>query len=112
MNRSRPAAFLAIVFTTVYAVAYVIAVWQNYALFTYHPVTGTLALGVEKPQDGPAMYWYGWMATAGLAAAGACLLAWLLPARYAQRVGAGWSWMVPLGVLIFFAYLLRGYFLR
>ncbi len=112
MNRPRSAAFLAIVFTAVYAFAYVIAVWQNYALFTYHPATGALALGVEKPHDGPAMYWFGWMATAGLAAAGACLIACLVPERYARRVGSGCSWTVPLGVLFFFAYLLRGYFLR
>jgi hypothetical protein len=75
-------------------------------------VTGALGLGVEKPKDGPAMYWFGWMATAGIVAIGACLIAWLVPARYAQRLGSGWSWIVPLGVLIFFAYLLRGYFLR
>ena len=112
MNRPRTAVFLAIVFTVVYALAYVIAVWKNYALFTYHPVTGALGLGVEKPKDGPAMYWFGWMATAGIAAIGACLIAWLVPERYAQRLGSGWSWIVPLGVLIFFAYLLRGYFLR
>ena len=68
-----------IVFTVVYALAYVIAVWKNYALFTYHPVTGALGLGVEKPKDGPAMYWFGWMATAGIVAIGACLIAWLVP---------------------------------
>jgi len=112
VNRPRTAVFLAIVFTVVYALAYVIAVWKNYALFTYHPATGALGLGVEKPQDGPAMYWFGWMATAGIAAIGACLIAWLVPERYAQRLGSGWSWIVPLGVLIFFANLLRGYFLR
>ena len=112
MSRPRSAVFLAIVFAVVYALAYVVAVWQNYALFTYHPAAGTLALGVEKPHDGPAMYWYGWMATAGVAATGACLIACLVPERIAQRVSAAWAWAVPLGVLIFFAYLLRGYFLR
>jgi hypothetical protein len=112
VNRPRSLALLAIVFTTVYALAYVIAVWKNYPLFTYHPLAGTFALGVEKPQDGPAMYWFGWMATAGLTAAAACIVAWLLPERFARRVASGWAWAIPLGVLIFFAYLLRGYFLR
>jgi hypothetical protein len=104
--------FIAIVFTVAYALAYVIAVWQNYALFTYHPVPGTLAFGVEKPLDGPAMYWFGWMATAGIAAIAACALACIVPARLASRLWSGWSWLAPLGVLIFFAYLLRGYFLH
>jgi len=112
MTPPRPFAFLAIVFTVVYTVAYAVAVSQNYALFTYHPVPGTIGMGVEKVQDGPAMYWYGWMATAAIAAFGACLVACVVPERLAKRVGSGWSWIVPLGVLLFFAYLLRGYFLR
>ena len=112
MTPPRSFGFLATVFAVVYAVAYVIAVWKNYALFTYHPVPGTLAMGVEKPHDGPAMYWYGWMATAAIAALGACLTASLVPERLARRVWSGWSWACPVGVLFFFAYLLRGYFLR
>jgi hypothetical protein len=112
MTPPRSFAFLAIVFAVVYAVAYAVAVWKNYALFTYHPVPGTIGMGVEKAQDGPAMYWYGWMATATIAALGACLIACLVPERLAKRVWSGWSWVVPLGVLLFFAYLLRGYFLR
>lgn len=103
---------LVVVFAVTYAVAYVIAVWKNYALFTYHPVLGTIAFGVEKPRDGPAMYWYGWMSTAAIAAFAGCLIASLLPERLAGRVWVGWSWAAPVGVLCFFAYLLRGYFLR
>jgi hypothetical protein len=112
VSRPHSIALLSIVFTTVYALAYMVSVWKNYALFTYHPVPGTLAFGVEKPQDGPAMYWFGWMATAALAAGAASLVAWLVPERLAARVASAWAWAIPLGVLIFFAYLLRGYFLR
>src|SRR4051812_42940106 len=100
------------VFGVAYAVAYVVAVWKNLALFTYHPVAGTLAFGVEKPQDGPAMYWFGWMATAAIVATAACAIAALLPARYTSRLASTWAWTVPIAVLFFFAYLLRGYFLR
>ena len=112
MTPRRSFGFLAIVFTVVCAVAYAIAVWKNYALFTYHPVPGTIVMGVEKSHDGPAMYWYGWMSTAAIAALGACLIACLVPERLANRLSSGWAWVVPLGVLFFFAYLLRGYFLR
>jgi hypothetical protein len=112
MKPPRSIGFVSIVFTVVYAVAYVIAVWHNYALFTYHAVPGTIAMGVEKPHDGPAMYWYGWMATAAIAAIGACLIASLVPERLAKAVWPGWSWAAPTGVLLCFAYLLRGYFLR
>jgi hypothetical protein len=103
---------IAIVFTVVFAVAYGIAVSQNYALFTYHPVLGTIAFGVEKPRDGPAMYWYGWMTTAAIAALAACLIASVLPERLVRHVWSGWSWAAPVAVLCFFAWLLRGYFLR
>jgi hypothetical protein len=112
MNPPRSFGFVAVVFTVVYVLAYVIAVGNNYALFTYHPLPGTLAMGVEKPYDGPAMYWYGWMATAAIAALGASLIACLLPQRTANRVWSGWAWVAALGVLLTFAYLLRGYFLR
>jgi hypothetical protein len=112
VNTPRPRTFLAIVFTVAYSIAYVVAVWKNYALFTYHPVPGTIGMGVEKPQDGPAMYWYGWMATATIAALTACLTAYVVPERLAKRIWPGCSWVIPLGVLLFFAYLLRGYFLR
>lgn len=112
MNPPRSWGFLATVFAVVYAVVYVIAVWKNYALFTYHPVPGTITPGVVKPYDGPAMYWYGWITTGALAALGACLIASIVPDSVARRVGSAWSWAVPIGVLLFFAYLLRGYFLR
>ncbi|MCU1376754.1 MAG: hypothetical protein JWO68_4040 [Actinomycetia bacterium] len=112
MSRPRPVAFVAIVFAVVYAVAYVIAVWKNVPVFTYHPISGTIGLGVEKPHDGPAMYWFGWMTTAATAALVACLVATLVPERVARRLGSAWAWVVPVCVLLFFAYLLRGYFLR
>ncbi len=111
MNTPRSFGFLAIVFTVVYTVVYVIAVGQNYALFTYHPVPGTISMGVVKPHDGPAMYWYGWIATGAIGALAACLIACLVPERLAKHVSSGWSWVVPVGVLLVFAYLLRNYFL-
>jgi len=112
MSAPRSTAFLTIVFGVAYALAYVTAVWKNLALFTYHPIAGTFAFGVEKAQDGPAMYWFGWMATAAIVALGVCAMAALLPSRYASRASFAWGWMVPVAVLAFFAYLLRGYFLR
>jgi hypothetical protein len=109
-----PRAFpvFAITFAVAYALAYAIAVQNNYALFTYHPTLGEFGAGVQKPKDGPAMYWYGWMATSGIAASLAGLLASWLPERLTQRLRSGWSWLVPLGAMLFFCYILRGFFLR
>jgi uncharacterized membrane protein YgdD (TMEM256/DUF423 family) len=110
MPRSFPV--FATVFAVAYAVVYVIAVEKNLALLTYHPAINEFGLGVQKAKDGPAMYWYGWMATAGIAAFVAGLVACALPERLTQRLWSGWSWVVPLGAMVFFGYLLRAYFLR
>jgi len=112
MTLPRSFPVFAIVFGAVYAVAYLIAVQKNLALFTYHPALNEFGAGVQKAKDGPAMYWYGWMATAGISASVAGLLACALPERLTQRLRSGWAWLVPLGAMVFFCYLLRGYFLR
>ena len=109
---SRVFPVFAIVFAVVYAVTYALAVWKNYALFTYHPALNEFGFGVQKPKDGPAMYWYGWMANAAIAGSLAGLLACLMPDTAARRLWPGLAWLVPLCAMLFFAWLLRGYFLR
>jgi hypothetical protein len=112
MKPSRPFEIFAIVFAMVFALVYVVAVEQNYALFTYHPLTYSLGWGVQAPADGPAMYWFGWLATAALCAAGVALAACRLPATVTGLARPLLAWLVPLGVLIAFCYLLSSYFLR
>lgn len=108
--RSFPA--FAVVFAAVFAVTYVIAVEANYALFTYHPATGDFGAGVQQGKDGPAMYWYGWLATSGIIAAIAGAAAALLPESAARRLWPGLAWAVALGVMVAFCFLLRNFFLR
>jgi hypothetical protein len=101
-----------IVFAVVFAVAYIIVVESNYALFTYHPAVGEWGLGVEKAQDGPAMYWFGWLATTTIIASIAGALATLLPEGVTGRLWPGWTWVSAVGVMLSFCYLLGGLFLR
>lgn len=103
----------AIVFAVAYAVAYVIAVEGNYALFTYHPAINEFGVGVQKAKDGPAMYWYGWMASAGITAcvAGAAAAA-LLPESATRRLWPGVTWVIALVAMAFFCYDLRAFFLK
>jgi hypothetical protein len=107
---SRVFPVFAVVFAVVYTLTYSIAVWKNYALFTYHPAIYEWGWGVQKPKDGPAMYWYGWMASAAITAAAAGLVASLVPAS--RGLWRGLAWVVPLCAILFFAWMLRGYFLR
>jgi hypothetical protein len=69
-------------------------------------------VGVEKPRDGPAMYWYGWLATSGIVAGIAGAISAWLPAGVAARLSPELTWVVPVGVMIAFCYLLRQFFLR
>ena len=111
MTPKRAAAF-AWAFAVAFALAYLVAVWKNYALFTYHPAIRQFGFGTQKPVDGPAMYWYGWIATAAIAGTVAGLTACRLPEKLAQRLKSDWAWVVPLCVIAVFCFLLRGYFLR
>jgi hypothetical protein len=112
LNLPRAFPVFATAFAVVYAVAYAISVKYNYALFTYHPALNEFGAGVQKAKTGPAMYWYGWMATAGIAAALAGLVASRLPESVTRRIGPCWSWAVPLVTMLFFCWMLKGYFLR
>ena len=112
MTPPRSFPVFAIVFAVVFAIVYVIAVEKNYALFTYHPAIGEFGAWVQQPKDGPAMYWYGWLATAGIAATVAGALASFLPNSLTQRLWPGWAWVVAAAVMAAFAWILRNYFLR
>jgi hypothetical protein len=101
-----------ITFAAAYAILYVFAVMYNLALFTYHPATEEFYPLVKKAIEGPAMYWYGWIATSAIGAFMAAAVASLVPIQWAKRLWSGWSWAVPLSVMLVFSYLLRGYFTR
>jgi hypothetical protein len=100
------------VFSIAFVVIYAFAVDYNLALFTYHPQLRQFAFLVEAPKAGPAMYWYGWIVTSALGAAVVAVLALALPRSWVERIWSGWTWLVPVAVIIFFVNLLKGYFLR
>jgi hypothetical protein len=101
-----------ITFAAAYTILYVAAIVYNLALFTYHPALEEFGLGVQPPREGPAMYWYGWLATAALGAFVIAAIAAALPESWLNRIWSGWSWLTPLAAMLVFCYLLRGYFLR
>ena len=98
------------VFSIAFIVFYAFAVDYNLALFTYHPQLHQFAFLVEAPKAGPAMYWYGWIVSSALVAAAVALLSLIVPAK--PQLWSGFVWLVPIGVISFFVYLLQGYFLR
>ena len=75
-------------FSAMFAVVYVVCVEMNLALFTYHPRLGQWDIGTVPARTGPAMYWFGWLASAGLAAALATLQSNCAGCHKAYRVAA------------------------
>jgi hypothetical protein len=98
------------IFAAAFAVIYVLSVEANWALVTYHPRINEWEWLTKPSKSGPAMYWYGWLATSFLAASAISLLALPLTRRWQPPVWIGWA--VPLAVMVVFVYLLRSFFLR
>jgi hypothetical protein len=98
------------VFAAAFAVIYLLAVQENWALFTYHPKIGEWGWLAQPQKVGPPMYWYGWLATSVLGATATSLLSWPLLVRRSPQYWVGWT--VPLVVMLVFCYLFRGFFLH
>jgi len=62
------------------AIIYTLFERWNVPLFTYHPAINQLDLYKEvgKPEDGPPMFWYGWVVATGICAAVVAGIATLL----------------------------------
>ncbi len=100
------------VFSAVFAVAYIICVDQNLALFTYHPQLNQWEFLVAPSKGITPMYWYGWLATSAIVGALAAIVASFVPSKWGVWVWSGWTWVLPLGSMIYIAYVLRAYFFR
>ena len=103
----------AIVFAIAAPVIYVASELANLPLFTYHPGTGRIDFGWAAPRanEGPAMYWYGWIATMLI---GSALLGAVM-ARFpnlGQRIPLFLVWLLPLLALPILAYVLMPFWTR
>lgn len=108
MSRQRLGVFV-VAFAAIYAAAYYVAVYYNWALFSYGPAVEQWKPFNRPASAGPTMFWYGWIATAAIIAGAAGLIVSLLPERVGKRVWPGLAWLVPLCSIAAIAYLLRGY---
>ena len=104
MTSSHAFRSFAFAYGTAFAVLYVVALKLDLALFTVYPSLGVVLPGTHHTRDvvapsmgflAPAMYWYGWTATAALGALLFGLIAALLPERWTRRFRPGWLWVVP-----------------
>ncbi len=100
-------------FATVFAIAtpiiYTACEMQNWPLFTYHPGSNRIDLGWAPAvkDEGPAMYWYGWIATTLIGAAILGMLATMLPEKLVRSIPLSLVWIVPLAMVPILVYALR-----
>jgi hypothetical protein len=75
----------AITFGIAFAVLYTLFERQNWPLFSYYPAVDRWYFGLHQApsEDGPPMYWYGWIV---LAAASAFVLGWIATIISSQRL--------------------------
>lgn len=111
MSAPRNRTAFCVVFGIVFALVYLLAVWKNYALFTYHPAIGEFDWGPQKARGAPAMYFYGWISTSAIAGVVAGFLASLLPARVTDRIPPILTWLAPVCAILILGYMNRKFFL-
>ena len=87
-----------LVFSLSAIVLYVLGILLGLASFTYHPATGRLEWGQTMPRrnEGPVMYWYGWILTAFIGATVLGFLATLIPETVTRRIPLALLWIIPL----------------
>ena len=88
------------VFAIAYPIVYVVATEVNLAAFTYHSALGEFGLGPNKPRNGPAMYWFGWMTTSAISAGILATIAAYLPDSLTRKLPAASAWVVPLAAMV------------
>ena len=101
-----------VTFAAAYAIIYIFAVEQNWALFSYYPATGGFGPLTTRGPAGPTMFWYGWMSTSVLGAAVVAALVSFVPQDLSKRIWPGLAWVAPVCAMIAFVYVLRGFFFR
>lgn len=94
-------------FTLVFSAAYAVVFVLDLPLFLYYPLEREFRVAEDAAMTGPAMHWYGLLATAGLVA---LLAAWLLPGRWLSPRARGLAWLAPVACMAVIAWGLRPFF--
>jgi hypothetical protein len=111
---SRAFGTFAVVFAISFSVIYVVSELARMPLFTYHPGTNRIDFGLAaaRPNEGPVMYWYGWLATSFIGASLLGILSTLLPERVTGRIPLFLVWLLPLAAIPILAYALMPFWTR
>jgi hypothetical protein len=99
----------ALVFGIATPVIYVACEMQNWPLFTYHPGTDRVQwlYAPAVRNEGPAMYWYGWIATTLIGSTILGILATMMPERIIRKIPLSLTWIFPVVAVPVLIYALR-----
>ena len=84
------------IFSILFGVFYFVSFYYDLALFRYYPEVSQFHF-LRNDRLGVVILWYGWIVTSGLASAA---IAFAVPAKVAERLWAGWAWIVPTAVTV------------
>ena len=68
---------------------------------------GRLVYAAAVRDEGPAMYWYGWIATTLIGSAVLGILATMLPENMSRRIPLSLTWIVPVAAVPILIYALK-----
>ena len=99
----------ALVFALATPIIYVVCEMQNWPLFTYHPGTNRVDLfwAAAVKDQGPAMYWYGWIGTTLIGSGILGILATTMPDRIVRKIPLSLTWIFPVAAVPILIYALR-----
>jgi hypothetical protein len=99
----------AITFAVVGSLTYLVCLFFNWPLFTFHPATNRIAWGWEAARsgEGPNMTWYGWTAMALLVGSVVGFLATLLPESTTRKIPLALVWLIPILAVPYLSWDLR-----
>jgi hypothetical protein len=100
------------IYGIIFALVYAYVLYNDMPLVTYHPKLGVWDMGRAASRDGPAMYWYGLVLTAVVVAVPLTALFALIPERITDKVWSGLVWLLPLGAMVSFVWLLFPYYTK
>jgi hypothetical protein len=100
------------VFSILFPIFYEPTMYFNWPVFTYVPQLKLFHALRYMPlkAEGPPMFYYGWLLTAGVPAAIIALIFAFAPERVSARVPVALTWVAPLAVLVMLLDILSPWF--
>ena len=101
----------AAVFSASFSLSYLLVDIYKLPFLSYFPATHQIVLGwtPSTPEDGPAMYWYGWIVSSALIALSLSLLSRMLPESLLRWIPVSIAWIVHITLIPALIYTLKFY---